>query len=81
MIDPLAGLCLWIIAAAAVSALPSKDYHWTWAYVLIAVGLPLLVWIVLVDGPWAGLLALAAGAAVLRWPLIHLFRWLRGLVR
>jgi hypothetical protein len=45
--------------------------------VLIAVGVPLLGWLTLAHGPVAGMLALAMGASVLRWPVIYLWRWLR----
>ena len=48
------------------------------AAVLAALGVPLLGWLTLVHGPVVGGLALAGGASVLRWPLIHLTRRLRG---
>jgi hypothetical protein len=70
--------CLWFIAANVVGMLPSRDHHWTAAYVLIACGVPLLGWLTWVHGPVAGMLALAMGASVLRWPVIFLWRWLRG---
>ncbi|MFN4193494.1 MAG: DUF2484 family protein [Tabrizicola sp.] len=74
---PLA-LCLgWLVVANLVAMLPSRDHHWRAAYVLIALGVPLLGWMTWVAGPLAGLLLLAAGASVLRWPVIFLWRWLR----
>ena len=42
------------------------------------VGIPLLGWITFENGPFWGLIALAGGASILRWPLIFLFRRLRG---
>ena len=39
--------------------------------------MPLLGWLTVVNGPVAGIVALAAGASVLRWPVVHLWRWLR----
>ena len=45
---------------------------------LIALGLPLLVWLWIDTGPLAALLALAAGMSILRWPVIYLGRWVRG---
>jgi hypothetical protein len=30
------------------------------------------------NGPWIGLLALAAGMSVLRWPVRYLWRWMRA---
>lgn len=71
--------CLWFLTANLVAMLPSRDHHWTAAYVLIACGVPLLGWLTLGHGPVAGMLALAAGASVLRWPLIFLARRLRAL--
>lgn len=70
--------CLWFISANVVAMLPSRDHHWTAAYVLIACGVPLLGWLTVSHGPVAGMLALAAGASVLRWPLIFLMRRLRS---
>ena len=68
---------LWLIAANIAALIPSRDNHWTRAYILIAIGGPLLGWVTYENGPWAGLLALAAGASVLRWPVIYLARWVR----
>lgn len=69
---------LWLVAANVLALIPSRDNHWTRAYVLIALGVPLLGWVVLQNGPWIGLLVLAAGASVLRWPLLFLWRWAKG---
>ena len=56
---------------------PSRDHHWTNAYVLIAIGIPILGWVTYVHGPIWGLFFLGCGASVLRWPLILVWRWLR----
>lgn len=69
---------LWFLGANVAAMLPSRDRHWRRAYALIALGVPLLGWLTLAHGPVAGILALAAGASVLRWPLILLLRRLRG---
>lgn len=69
--------CLWLIAANVLAIMPSRDNHWTRAYVLIALGIPLLGFVTYQNGPWIGILFLVAGASVLRWPVIYLFRWLR----
>jgi Protein of unknown function (DUF2484) len=74
---PLALSFLWLIAANVLAMLPSRDHHWRRAYVLIAIGIPLLGWVTYVLGPIVGLALLAAGASVLRWPLIYLWRWVR----
>lgn len=68
---------LWLLAANVLAMIPSKDNHWFRAYVLIATGLPLLVWVWWQNGWVMGLLALAAGASVLRWPLRYLFAWIK----
>ena len=74
---PLVLACLWVLAAAVLAMIPSSDNLWRRAYVLIALGLPLLAWVFWVEGPWIGLLVLAAGLSFLRWPVIYLLRWLR----
>ncbi len=74
---PLMLALLWLIVANVAAMIPSRDHHWRRAYVLIALGIPLLGWLTAVQGPVVGLLFLAAGASVLRWPVIYLGRWLR----
>jgi Protein of unknown function (DUF2484) len=76
------GLCaVWLIAANVIAMFPSRDYHWRSAYVMIAIGVPLLGWVSWEGGPVLGLLIMAAGASVLRWPVVYFLRWLRRLVR
>jgi len=69
--------CLWALVANLLAMTPSKDHHWRNAYILIAIGIPLLGFVTYQNGPWIGLLVLAAGMSILRWPLIYLGRWLR----
>jgi len=69
--------CLWALVANVVAMTPSRDRHWRSAFILTAVGIPILGYVVVQHGPWIGLLVLAGGCSVLRWPLIHLGRWLR----
>ena len=71
----LSAACCWIILAAILAALPSDDNHWRRAYFLMAIGLPLLIWVFVENGFWAGLLLTAAAASVFRWPLRYLFAW------
>lgn len=78
MTAPLVLALVWLVAANVLALVPSRDGHWTRAYVLIAVGVPLLGWLTLANGPVVGVLALAAGASVLRWPLRLAVRRLRG---
>lgn len=71
--------CLWAVTATLIAILPSRDRHWRAAYLLIATGIPILGWVTLQNGPWIGLIVLAAGASILRWPLIYLWRRIRRL--
>lgn len=74
---PLALCLLWLIVANLIGMLPSRDYHWRAAYGMIAIGLPLLVWLVWEGGVITGLVIFVAAASVLRWPVIYFGRWLR----
>lgn len=76
MTPSLALACVWAVVATIIAMLPNR-IHWPAAYGLIAVGIPLVGWVTYQNGPVVGLLVLAAGVSVLRWPVIHLFRWLR----
>ena len=73
--------CFWIVAANVVAMFPSRDHHWRAAYVLIAVGIPLLGYLTWQNGPAIGLIGLVAGMSVLRWPVIYLTRWIKGRLR
>ena len=75
----VAGL-VWLVAANLIGMLPSKDHQWRNAYGLIAVGVPLLIWLICEDGPWWGLAFVIAAGSVLRWPLRYLWRWIRARV-
>lgn len=77
----LIAVAVWLIVANVVAMFPSKDLHWRFAYIMIAIGVPILGWVTYENGPWVGLFALAAGGSVLRWPLIYLTRWLRRVMR
>ena len=68
-------LCLWVVTAAGLAMFPSRDHHWRLAYVLIAVGIPLLGWLTYENGPVMGFIGLAVGISVLRWPVYYLGRW------
>ncbi len=76
----LAAACAWALLANVLAMLPSRDNHWRRAYFLIAIGIPILGWVTYENGPWWGLGVLIAAMSVLRWPVIYLGRWLRGLV-
>ncbi|TMM55016.1 DUF2484 family protein [Sulfitobacter sabulilitoris] len=70
-------VCLWAVTANVLAMTPSRDHHWRNAYVLIAIGIPMIGLVTWQHGPWLGLLVLAGGMSVLRWPVIYLARWLR----
>lgn len=70
-------ICLWVVLAFVLSAFPSRDNHWGRAYFLLAIGVPLLVWVTWQNGPIVGLIGLGVGCLVLRWPVRFLWRWLR----
>lgn len=67
--------CAWAILANILAMIPSRDNYWTRAYILIAIGIPILGFVTWQNGPWIGLLVLAAGMSLLRWPVIYLARW------
>ena len=71
---------LWALIANVMAMFPSRDNHWTNAYGLIAVGIPIVGYVTWQHGPWIGLLVLAAGMSVLRWPVIYFTRWIRARV-
>jgi hypothetical protein len=60
---------------------PSRDRHWRAAYVLIAVGSPVLVYVWWENGIWVALVVLLAAMSVLRWPVIYFYRWCRRVLR
>ncbi|MEE4346932.1 MAG: DUF2484 family protein [Paracoccaceae bacterium] len=69
--------CFWALAANLAAMIPSRDNHWRRAYVLIACGIPLLGYVTYENGPVVGLIAMAAGMSILRWPVVYLGRWMR----
>ncbi len=73
---PLVLGCVWIVAANVLALIPSRDNHWFRAYVLIAIGIPLLIYIGYSTGWLFAVAFFLAGASVLRWPVVYLMRWL-----
>lgn len=75
-------LCLWVLLAFVMAAIPSNDNHWRRAYVLMALGVPLLGFLIWENGFLIGMIGLFIGCAVFRWPLLHLWRrvraWMKG---
>jgi hypothetical protein len=72
--------CVWALLATAIAVLPRRT-HWPGAVGLIATGIPLVGYVTWENGPFLGLLVLAAGVSVLRWPLLFLGRWVLRLLR
>ena len=71
--------CLWAVVACVAGMAP-KRFHWPAAWVLIATGIPLLGYVTWQTGPVWGLVCLAAGASVLRWPLLRAAKNVRKIV-
>lgn len=69
--------CIWVLVATVIALVPMRS-HWPAAYVLAAVGIPIVGFVTFQNGPIAGMLVLAGGASMLRWPLVHLWRWLKA---
>jgi hypothetical protein len=73
--------CVWALVANVLAMTPSKDYHWRNAYILIGIGIPLLGFVTLENGPLVGLVVLIAAMSVLRWPVVYLSRWIKSRVK
>jgi hypothetical protein len=67
---------IWAVVGSACGFLPRR-MHWPAAWVLIATGIPLLGYLSWKAGPLVGLIALLAGASILRWPVIRALGWMR----
>lgn len=68
---------LWAVAANILAMTPSRDHHWRNAYVLIAVGIPIVGFVTWEHGPWIGMLIMVGGMSVLRWPVVYFTRWIK----
>lgn len=73
-------VCGWVIVAKGIAIFPSRDHHWRAAYVLIAVGVPILGWMTYQHGVLWGIFALFAGMWVLRWPVYYAWKWVRRVI-
>ena len=49
---------LWGVAANILAMVPSRDNHWSRAYLLIACGIPILGFVTMQHGPVVGLIVL-----------------------
>ena len=77
MTHSLTAACVWALIATLIAVGPSR-WHWPAAWVLIATGVPVLGWVTYENGPVWGILVLAGGLSVLRWPVKYLLRSLRS---
>jgi hypothetical protein len=71
--------CVWAVVSVLAAMMPQR-FHWPAAWVLIATGIPILGFVTWQAGPVWGLICLAAGASVLRWPLLRADQRLRGVL-
>lgn len=69
-----------MVAANVRAMFPSKDNHWKFAYIMIALGAPILVWVYWDHGILLACILLVGAMWVMRWPVIYLARWFRGKV-
>ncbi len=76
----LTAAMIWLTVLNVIGLLPSRDHHWRAAYAMIAVGVPLLVWLIWQSGVWWGLAFVLAAASVLRWPLVYAWRWVKAAI-
>lgn len=65
---------LWVLVASVLAALPSRDNHWTRAYILIAIAVPVLAFVAYQHSLWITAAVLLAMMSVLRWPLRYLIK-------
>jgi hypothetical protein len=68
---------IWLIVANLRAMFPSKDHHWKFAYVMIAIGIPILIGVAIQNSIWLALVLLGMGAWIMRWPVIYLWRWFK----
>ncbi|MBI6629884.1 DUF2484 family protein [Pontibaca salina] len=69
---------LWAVMANILAVLSDREIYWKRAYVLIGLGVPLIGFVTFQNGPWVGMMVLAAGVSVLRWPVIYLAHWVKA---
>lgn len=81
MTPSLITAAVWALIANLIAFAPSRRGHWPAAWALIATGIPLVGWVTWQNGPVVGMLVLAAGVSMLRWPVIYLWRWMKRTAR
>lgn len=66
----------WLVVVNIRAMFPSRDELWTFAYVMIALAVPILIGIFLQHGALLALVFFLTGMWVMRWPVIYLGRWI-----
>lgn len=70
--------CIWALGANLLVVASSSLQHRRATFALIAVGIPILGYVTWQNGPLLGFLCLMAAMTMLRWPVVYLWRWVRG---
>lgn len=68
---------IWMVVVNLRAMFPSKDNHWKFAYAMIAIGVPILIWVYFDHGLLLAVVLLVGAMWVMRWPVIYLTRWVR----
>lgn len=68
---------IWMTVANVRAMFPSKDFLWNFAYVMIAVGVPIVIYVWWQNGIWIALMFVVAAMWIMRWPVIYLGRWIK----
>jgi uncharacterized BrkB/YihY/UPF0761 family membrane protein len=76
MTPSLIAAASWGLLASVLGMLPSRNNHWRRAYGLIALAVPMLVWVYMENPIWISALVSLAVVSVLRWPVVYFLRWL-----
>ena len=68
---------IWLVVVNVRGMFPSRDHHWHFAYGMMGLGVPLLVFLWWENGFWYALVAFVLAGWIMRWPVIYGWRWLR----
>lgn len=68
---------IWLVVVNVRGMFPSRDHHWRFAYGMMGLGVPLLVFLWWENGFWYALVAFVLAGWIMRWPVIYGWRWLR----
>ena len=68
---------LWLVVVNVRGMFPSRDHHWRFAYVMMVIGAPILVFVWWQHGILSALFVAVLAGWVMRWPVIYGWRWVR----